>query len=194
MKKFVIILFILFNYSIANAQNQYEGKESIQVNDVVYKFNWNFPPGRIFEYENSNNKLITNFLITKLGDTIDLGHIRKIKLAQEGQDAEIIKKVFSKEEILLFKNSFPTDFDQNLYNAYKPCIQYAVSLDDEGNILNIKFRLNRYPGILNNLKPQKILQLERKFIKELKFIIPQEFKDKYKYIPSWFYRVNFDSL
>ena len=115
-------------------------------------------------------------------------------MAQESKDAEIIKEVFSKEEITALKNSYPESMNPKVYHLAKPCLQYAVALDLNGKILNIKFRFQTYPGILKNLKPERIYQLEKRFREELKFVIPQEYKEWYDYIPSWFYRVDFDSL
>jgi len=193
MKKLIIFLLATLCSTSILAQNQFEGKDTIRVNGTTYKLKWDFPPGRIFELDNVNNLLITDYLITKRGDTIS-SPVKKVKLAKEGADADVIRKVFSKREIELFKKSYPDSLNPESYTVYKPFILYAVALDDNGNILNIRFRISRYPGILNNLKPEKIYQLERKFKEEVKFTIPPEYKNKYQYIHSWFYRVNFDSL
>lgn len=185
---------MILTHSMICAQNQYEGKESIKINGTIYNLNWDFSSGIIFQIENANNNLFIDALITKKGDTLSIGQIQKIKLAKEGKDAQIISEVFSREEIMLFKNSLPKNSNPKTYNIDKPFIQYAVVLDGDGNILNIRFRLCRYPDILNNLKPQRIYELEKKFKKELKFIIPHEYREKYKFIPAWYFRVNFDSL
>lgn len=194
MKKFIMILLSVCFYSLTFAQSLIERKDTIQINEITYKLKWDFGGGTIFEIGDIHNSLLGNYVVTKKGYSTSIGAFKKVKLAQESKDAEIIKEVFSKEEITALKNSYPKSMNPKVYHLAKPCLQYAVALDLNGKILNIKFRFQTYPGILKNLKPERIYQLEKRFREELKFVIPQEYKEWYDYIPSWFYRVDFDSL
>lgn len=193
MKKFILFP-LIFCCTIICAQNPYENKNLLEINNCTYKLKWDFASKFTFEVENTNNDLFSDVLISKQGDTIDVGRLKKVSLEIPGKDILIMREIFTKHEIDCMANSYPKEMNPNVYSLLKPSIQYGVILDCNGNILNIKFRFNSYPGILNNLKPQRIYQLEKRFKKELRFVIPPEYKENYSYIPSWFYRVNLDSL